>query len=486
MTSSDAASTRRIAPLVAGALIYAAALATGDRLLQDPDIHWQAALGRWIVAQRAVPVADMFSFTMQGAPWRSSQWLSLVIYGTAQAWGGWAANIVVAALAAATAFALLARFLLARLGVVAAALVLAVAAAIMWPQLFARPHVLALPVAAAWTAALLSAAERRAVPHVAALVLMTLWANLHGSFLLGLVLVVPAALDAVVGAEPQARPRLAWRWLVFAGLAMAASWITPYGWNSLGASLAVLDLGEALTLIREWKPLDFGRPGALQIAVMAALALALAAGARLSPLRALMVVGLLALALAHRRHVDMFALLAPMVLAAPLAAQFARLRGGAIRLPRAAGAAAIALMAIATTVAAGRGHRPPAPFAPAAAVAALKQHGAARIFNDYNFGGYLIAQGVPVFIDGRAELYGADFLTRYDAAVRLRRPAEFIDWLDRYRIDATLLSPRTPAARLLDHMDGWRKAYVDAIAVVHVRDADAPAAREPRVGASAE
>jgi len=199
-----------------------------------------------------------------------------------------------------------------------------------------------------------------------------------------------------------------------------------------------------------------------------------------------MVVGLLALALAHRRHVDMFALLAPMVLAAPLAAQFARLRGGAIRLPRAAGAAAIALMAIATTVAAGRGHRPPAPFAPAAAVAALKQHGAARIFNDYNFGGYLIAQGVPVFIDGRAELYGADFLTRYDAAVRLRRPADFIDWLDRYRIDATLLSPRTPAARLLDHMDGWRKAYVDAIAVVHVRDADAPAAREPRVGASAE
>jgi len=148
-------------------------------------------------------------------------------------------------------------------------------------------------------------------------VLMTLWANLHGSFLLGLALVVPAALDAVVGAEPQARRWLAWRWLAFAGLALAASWITPYGWNSLGAALAVLDLGEALTLIREWKPLDFGRPGALQIAVMAALALALAAGARLSPLRALMVVGLLALALAHRRHADMFALLAPMVLAAP-------------------------------------------------------------------------------------------------------------------------------------------------------------------------
>lgn len=479
---SGATSARSVVPFVAGALIYAAVLAAGgDRLLHDPDIHWQAALGRWIAAQRAVPVADMFSFTMQGAPWRSSQWLSLLIYGTAQAWGGWTASVIVAALAVATAFALLARFLLARLSVLVVVLVLPVAVAIAWPQLFARPHALALPVAAAWMAALLSAAERRATPPIAALALMTLWANLHGSFLLGLALVAPLALEAVTGAERQARPRLAGRWFAFAGLALAASWITPYGWNSLRAAFAVLDLGEALMLIHEWRPLDLGRPGALQIAMMAGLAIFLAAGARLPPLRALMVVGLLAMALAHRRNADMFALLVPMVVTAPLAAQFARLRSTPVRLPRGTGAAAIALMMIVTAVAARHGFRPPPRFVPAAAVAALKQHGAARVFNDYNFGGYLISQGVPVFIDGRAELYGATFLARYDGAVRLRRPADFLELLDAYRIDATLLSPRAPAAQLLDHMDGWRKVYLDNIAVVHVRDADAPAAREPRV-----
>lgn len=486
MTSSGAASARSVAPFLAGALIYAAVLSAGDRLLHDPDIYWQATLGRWIAAQRAVPLADMFSFTMEGVPWRSSQWLSLLVYGTAQAWGGWTANVVIAALATAMAFALLARFLLARLGVLMVVLVLPVAVAIAWPQLFARPHVLALPVAAAWMAALLSAAERHAAPRLAALALMTLWANLHGSFLLGLALVAPLALDAVMGAERQARLRLAGRWCAFAGLALAASWITPYGWNSLRAAFAVLDLGEALLLIQEWRPLDFGRPGALQIAMMAGLAIILATGVRLPPLRALMVAGLLAMALAHRRNADMFALLVPMVVAAPLAAQFARLRPASVRLPRGTGAAAIALMMIATAVAAGRGFRPPARFAPSAAVAALKQHGATRVFNGYNFGGYLIAQGVPVFVDGRAELYGAAFLARYDNAVRLRRPDDLFELLDSYRIDATLLSRRTPAAQLLDHIDGWRKIYVDDVAVVHVRDADAPAAREPRVGASAK
>jgi hypothetical protein len=469
------------APLVAGALVFAAVLATGDRLLRDPDILWQATLGRWIVAHRAVPVADMFSFTMHGAPWRSSQWLSLVIYGEVQAYGGWTANVVVAALAVGAAFALLARFLLARLGVVPVAIILPVAAAIAWPQLFARPHVLALPVAVAWMAALLSAAERRTSPPLAALALMTLWVNLHGGFVLGLALIVPVALDAVAGAERDARPRLAARWLVFAGLALAASWISPYGWHSLGAARAVLDLGEALQMLGEWRPLDLGRPGALQIAAMAALALMFATGARLPPFRALLVVGLLFLALAHRRNADVFALLVPMIVAAPLTAQFPRLRAADANWPRLAALAAFGLIAIAMVAAAGRGYRPPAYFAPAGAVAALRQEGAKRVFNDYNFGGYLIAQGVPVFIDGRAELYGADVLRRYDSAVRLRRPDDFLGWLDAHRIDATLLSPRVPAARLLDHMDGWRKVYVDNVAVVHVRDADAPAAREPRI-----
>jgi hypothetical protein len=41
-----------------------------------------------------------------------------------------------------------------------------------------------------------------------------------------------------------------------------------------------------------------------------------------------------------------------------------------------------------------------------------------------------------------------------------------------------LLTPATPAASLLDHLDGWQRVYADEIAVVHIRPAET--AREHR------
>jgi hypothetical protein len=38
-----------------------------------------------------------------------------------------------------------------------------------------------------------------------------------------------------------------------------------------------------------------------------------------------------------------------------------------------------------------------------------------------------------------------------------------------YDIDAVLLTPATPAASLLDHLDGWQRVYSDETAVLHVR-----------------
>jgi hypothetical protein len=41
--------------------------------------------------------------------------------------------------------------------------------------------------------------------------------------------------------------------------------------------------------------------------------------------------------------------------------------------------------------------------------------------------------------------------------------------LDEYKIDATLLTADAPAAQVLDHIQGWRRAYTDGVAIVHVR-----------------
>ena len=74
-----------------------------------------------------------------------------------------------------------------------------------------------------------------------------------------------------------------------------------------------------------------------------------------------------------------------------------------------------------------------------------------------------------MFIDGRAELYGEQFVLAFDGAVRLKDVDQLLDLLKKYEIDAVLLRPSTPAAKLLDHIGGWQRAYADELAVLHVR-----------------
>ena len=60
-------------------LAFAATLATARNILTDQDPFWHVAAGNWIIAHRAVPHIDVFSFSMAGKPWIAHEWLSEVI-----------------------------------------------------------------------------------------------------------------------------------------------------------------------------------------------------------------------------------------------------------------------------------------------------------------------------------------------------------------------------------------------------------------------
>jgi hypothetical protein len=91
------------------------------------------------------------------------------------------------------------------------------------------------------------------------------------------------------------------------------------------------------------------------------------------------------------------------------------------------------------------------------------------VLNSYEFGGYLIFRHVKPFIDGRADLYGDDYISAYLAAFAPNRAA-FTRMIDQYHIRWALLAAGSPVGDMIEGFTDWRRLYADDTAVVYVHD----------------
>lgn len=482
---------RGLLSLCVGAGVYLFFLSAGEILLRDSDSLWQIKVGQWILNHGAVPYTDVYSFTRFGEPWVSSSWLSQVLYALAYGPSDWAGPVILSSLAIGATAAIFIHLLGAHFDPARSILIVVLALLQSASHFFARPHVLALPVMLAFVGGLLVAADRRSHPSWWLLPLMALWANLHGGFVLGLALIGPIGLEAVWCTDPKRRLALAVRWALFGLAALAASCCTPYGWNTLLGAAKILSMGKLLSLIWEWMPVNFSTFTFFEATLLALIGLALFGRLKLSVPRIILMLGLIWMALTHVRNIEVFAFLAPLVLAKPVAEQW----GGAEAGDPGFGdirsqpyiyilsAIAIAVGGWASTRALMANHH----FSfetPVAAVDILEKRQAQRIFSTAPFGGYLISRDIKVFIDGRAELYGEKFVMDYFDATEVRNLDNVLRMLDGYRIDATLLNTTSPLSRALDHVAGWKRLYTDDIAVIHVRTTQAQASAAPAAATS--
>jgi hypothetical protein len=254
--------------------------------------------------------------------------------------------------------------------------------------------------------------------------------------------------------------------------------MTPYGWETLAASYRILGLGELLHLIFEWMPTDFGTLSRIELYIMALMAGALVFGVKLTPPRIALVLGLLHMALSHVRNHEIFVLMLPLVLLTPVVDQLKLGDPPPAGRPAVSWASAAILITVfvvgAVTSSVRADYLPPVGHSPAAAVEIIRARNLKRVLNQDAFGGYLIWRGIPVFIDGRAELYGEDFSLKYYQATFLKDVNLLFNLLKSYDIDAVLLNPDTPASALLDHVEGWQRIYADKHSVLHVRVPNSP------------
>ena len=474
-------------PLLAAAAAFLLLLPHGEQLMRDGDVYFHVAIGRWIIEHGAVPAFDVFSYPLRDAPWTAHEWLAEVLFACAYRFAGWHGVVALAVAAFAGALGILNRFLLRHMEPIYALFFTAMAGSLLAFHLLARPHALVEPLLVGWGIALVNASDRGKAPRWWVALAMMLWANLHGSFVLGLMLVPAFAAEAWLAAAPGASQRRVLKaWSAFLALAVLAAMATPFGPAGLMFAVELDRMPFAMSMIAEWRSLNFQVLQPVEISLMIAAAAILARGLRLPSVRLVLVLLLLHLTLKHARHADLLALLAPVFVAGPFAAQWFAGREAARQLAavdrvfaslaRPAGtattAAVFALLAAAAWVLAqAKPVRPSGGLTPEAAVQAAHAGGArGPVLNAYEFGGYLIYIGTPPFIDGRADLYGDRFLERYAHTVNLSKPDLLPQILDSYRIGWTLLVPGMPAIAVLDRLPGWRRLYADKVAVVHLRD----------------
>ncbi len=320
-------------PLVALYVVALARLAPFE-LVQD---SWLTFVSGREVAN-GLPRTDGLTVFGEGARWIDQQWLAhLVFYALAAAGGVKAA-------------------LLAHVGLLTAAFCLALGAArqlgasgrsVFWigaASLFLAPWMLQLRsqsfayllfVAVLWLLARDSRNPSRQVFLV--LPLLVLWANLHGSVVLG------AGLVALHGLTAGWRPRPA-ALVVLAPLCVLAS---PYALSLVGYYRHMLVGPEFARIVGEWRPPTFSQAWPFFLLALAAVWLLARAGSRLTLFERLAILATVIAGFLAIRNITWFALawvvLVPVALEAVLPAHEARRPGRPLRLL--AGAAVLAIPA---------------------------------------------------------------------------------------------------------------------------------------------
>ncbi len=451
-------------PAVFGCMAFVLIVAV-PAILNDSDTLWQIRTGNWILAHHAIPWTDPCSFTAGNRQWFPHEWLAEVLLSLANRSGGLEGVMVLAAAAGGLSATLLFRALSRFLPPFQAFEGLILAGSAAAPSLLARPHLLAWPCLVLWCDGLVTARAARTTPSLWLLPVMVVWVNLHGSFMVGLLLPLAFAAEALL--DPDARRNIVIRrWGGFIAASWAAALINPAFAGGVLFPFHMLGM-QSLGAIGEWSPPDFTKLQPVEVIILAGLAATFTYRIRLPPVRLLLLLGLVHAALSHARNQQLLGIVGALVLAEPLSAAIpARGRTAHNRwVLRTSAALALAALCLRLSIPLGA-QRSGAAFADALSVVPPSLR-AMPVLNEYAYGGNLIFAGVRPFIDSRADLYGDAFLTRYRQTIT--DPRVFKQVTEADHIAWTVFSSGNPAVGILDTMPGWRRLSDANGIVIHVR-----------------
>ncbi len=467
-------------------ITFIALFAMAVRTPADTDMYWHLRTGQFILETRTIPAADPFSWTAFGAPWVNVHWLSQVILYSSYALLG-----------------------MPGLALLVAALVV-LAFVFVWRQMegdpFARAFIVVLAAAAAgavWTPRS-QMATFVFTPLIAYLIYLykwkqldrlwlipivfVLWVNLHGGYISGFMV-----LGAVLAGEIVNRvlgfdgpEMLSWkRWrklLIITAISGVVLLINPYTVAALQLPFKTVNIGVLQDFIEEWAAPNFHELYQQPMVWMLLLTLVIIgwSGRRLDATDAALLVIFAYISFLARRNIGLFALICAPVLSRHATSLIGRYRWGQRRLSSGSpiinwiilllilGAAILKVLVPLVPASQAQAEAKILPVKAADWIVANRPAG--KLFNSYNWGGYLLWRlwpQYPIYADGRTDVYPNTFLQEYLQIVTGQQDAPAL--FDERGIRTVIVEQESPLVTQLVKSGLWQESYRDEKAAVLTR-----------------
>jgi hypothetical protein len=482
-----ALSTERLMVLILLLSIFSMA----SQEITDPDVWWHLRTGQLICETRSIPRQDPFSHSIPSRPWITHEWLTEIMLYSIYSFSGQEGLILTFAAIITGAFALLylrcaGRPYLASFVVIWAA----ITSAVTWDV---RPQMISVLLSSAflYILHLYNRGRRNYIWLMPPL--MMLWANLHGSFLLGLVFPAVYIVGGMI-ANLFGRGNgqdLQWRdirlLLIVTLISGAATVVNPNGIQLLLYPFGTLGSPAMQAYIMEWFSPDFHQIQFQPLALFIILVIVTLGLSRRVPSATdfLFLAGFGYASLLSARHIPFFVLTASPILTTQLLdiwrrSQWSRrfIVGRQQRTPALylvfnwlvlslvilGGVVKVGLVLLDNAEAQQHAF-------PVDAVGFIVEQGiTGNMYNLYHWGGYIIWRLYPeqqVFIDGRADVYGDAFIDEYLQVYQLRESWQ--EPLGRYGVTLIIIDQGSSLSTVLNESPDWERRYLDEESAIFVR-----------------
>lgn len=442
----------------------------------DADLWWHLRAGQVMWEGHKILLFDAFSYTRPGAPWVNAFWMSEIMFYLIYRVGEYFALTIFVSLMAALTFHIIQRRLPGSPFLNAFVVLLAViTAAPIWgprPQIFSFLFIALLDH---W----LSVKQNKWF----IVALFILWANIHGGWIWGFLLLaahLAGLLVQLVLMEKEERNKLFKE--ITALLPPILVSVFAIGLNPNGLAIWKLPFEQVNVSmqIQEWLSPDFHRVDFHPFLWMIFLLLLTSPFQSKRPNWPQMfkMLGFAYLTFVAQRNIALFAIVTMPLLAewVNAALQFQRsketINNPSLKFAGLFNNLIIFILGITALGYAFLVSRPAEvdKHYPVDAVQWIQNNRpAGRLFNSYNWGGYILwhLPEYPVFIDGRADLYGSELITQWQNVTTAQAGALSI--LNNWDVEFVFIERNTPIVQLLKQ-NGWETVFQDEMSVILRRE----------------